>query len=347
VKFLACTSAVKRASHRSKKSRQKSIDVGRRRSALYESMRAVIRTGAAVRSARATRRNLLLETLALLHQLGVLARANKRFRPADRLFWLFLRWFWPRWREALVLIQPATVDRWHREGVRRCWRRRSRRPGRPRIDSTCRDLIRRMAAENCLWGAPRIHGELLKLGIAVSDRTVSRYLRGRPTTRSQTWRTFFANHLGGQILISPVMFADASDEDIGVDPSDLSFRPAPSIDASRASIHRPSIDSGRPLQPSCVGARLGQNHLQDGTEARASSGRDPPRHPPLKPASRRPRRLSFVRGDSAFATDGSMRSIARACLAICSSESQLEEQIESSTSSQGRHFVQSARVLAT
>jgi hypothetical protein len=109
-------------------------------------------TRSAVRSAQAkTRRDELLETLALRHQLGVLARSNKRFRPVDRLFWLFLRWLWPRWREALVLIQPATVDRWHREGVRQCWRRRSRRPGRPRIDSTCRDLIRRIAAENCLW----------------------------------------------------------------------------------------------------------------------------------------------------------------------------------------------------
>jgi len=64
--------------------------------------------------ARATRRDLLLETLALRHQLGVLARSNKRFRPAD---WLFLRWLWPQWQEALVLIQPATVDRWHREGT--------------------------------------------------------------------------------------------------------------------------------------------------------------------------------------------------------------------------------------
>ena len=149
---------------------------------------------------------------------------------------------------------------------------------------------------------------LLKLGIAISERTVSRYLRGRSTTRSQTWRTFFANHLGGQRLISPVMFADAHDEDIVVDP-DLSFHPAPSIDASRASIHRPSGDWGRPLQPSSVGARLGQSHLQDGTEARKSSGRDPPRHIPLQPASRRPRRLSFVRGDSAFATNGNVRSI--------------------------------------
>ena len=108
---------------------------------------------------------------------------RRRFLSTDRLLWLFLRWFWPKWREALVLIQPATVDRWHRESVHRCWRQRSRRPGRPRIDSPCRDLIRRMAAENCLWGAPRIHGELLKLGITISERTVSRYLRGRPTTR--------------------------------------------------------------------------------------------------------------------------------------------------------------------
>ena len=95
-----------------------------------------------------------------------------------------------------MLVQPATVDRWHREGVLRRWRRRARSPGRPRIDSSSRDLIRRMAAENFLWGAPRIHGELLKLGIPISERTVSRYLRGRPPNRSQTWRTFFANHVG-------------------------------------------------------------------------------------------------------------------------------------------------------
>ena len=166
-----------------------------------------------------------------------------------------------------------------------------------------------MAAENCLWGAPRIHGELLKLGIAISERTVSRYLRGRPTTRSQTWRTFFANHFGGQTFISPVMFADARDEDIVVDASDVSLRPAPSIDASCASIHGPTVDWGRSHQLSSLGVGLGQNHLQDRTGARKSSGRGPPRHLPLQPASRRPRRLSFVRGDSAFATDGSVRSI--------------------------------------
>ena len=245
-------------------------------------MRAVIRTGAAVRSARATRRDLLLETLALRHQLCVLTRSNKRFHPADRLFWPFLRWFRPQWREGLMLTQPATVDRWHREGGRRCWRRCSRRPGRPRIDSASRDLIRRMAAENCLWGAPRIHGELLKLGIAISERTVSRYLRGRPTTRSQTWRTFFANHFGGQTFISPVMFAEPDDEDIVVDASDVSLRPAPSIDASCPSIHGRPIDWGRSHQLSSLGVSLGQHHLQDRIGAR-NSGRGPPWPLPFQP----------------------------------------------------------------
>jgi hypothetical protein len=99
-----------------------------------------------------------------------------------------------------------------------------------------------MAAENCLWGDPRIHGELLKLGLAISERTVSRYLRGCPTTRSQTWRTFFANHFGGQTF-SPVIVADADDEAIAVDASDASFRPAPSIDPC-ASTHGSNVDWG-------------------------------------------------------------------------------------------------------
>src|SRR4030095_15213195 len=156
-------------------------------------MRHVVRMVVAIRFALSTRRDLLLEILALRHQRHVLVRSNRRFRPSDRLLWLVLRQWWPRWRDALVLVQPATVDRWHREGFHRWWRRRSRRPGRPRIDSEIRGLIRRFAAENRLWGAPRIHGEALKLGIAVSERTVSRYLRGRVRAPSQTWRTFLAN----------------------------------------------------------------------------------------------------------------------------------------------------------
>lgn len=138
-----------------------------------QAMRGGFKTGATVQAAQATRTDLLLETLALRHQFGVLARSHRRIRPSDRLLCLLLRWLWPRWREALVLVQPATVDRWHREGLSRLWRRRCRRPGRPRIDAQCRGLIQQMAAENRLWGAPRIHGELLKLGITVSERTVS------------------------------------------------------------------------------------------------------------------------------------------------------------------------------
>ena len=113
----------------------------------------------------------------------------------------------------------------------------------------------------------------------MSERTVSRYLRGRPTTRSQTWRIFFANHLGGQTTVSPVMFADMHHEDVVDDACALSFRPAPSIDASCATIHGPIVDWGRSLEPSSLGVGLGQHHVQDCTGARNSSGRDPPPGP--------------------------------------------------------------------
>jgi hypothetical protein len=245
-------------------------------------MRGGFRTGAAIRSSQATRTDLLLETLALRHQLAVLARSHRRFRPTDRLLWLWLRWLWPRWREALVLVQPATVDRWYREGVRQCWRRQARGPGRPRIDSSCRDLIRRMAAENCLWGAPRIHGEVLKLGIAISERTVSRYLRGRPPRRSQTWRTFFANHLGDPTPTSPETLADARGDDIVVDVSDVSFHFTQlPINGSSVSAHW-AVDCGPPDQPTLLGMRLRQDHLLGRAGARKTSGRHPPPHRSLQ-----------------------------------------------------------------
>jgi len=255
-------------------------------------MRGSIRTGGTVPSAQATRTDLLLGTLALRQQLGVLARSHRRFRPTDRLLWLLLRWLWPRWREALVLVRPATVDRWCREGIRRCWRRGARGPGRPRIDSSCRDLIRRMAAENCLWGAPRIHGELLKLGIAISERTVSRYLRCRSPRRSQTWRTFFANHLGDPTLTSAVMSADARGDDIVVDASDVSSRTTQlPINGSCVSAHR-AVDCALPLQSTLLGMHLRQDHLQDRGDACKRRGRDPPPLPWL-PLRRRPATGSF------------------------------------------------------
>src|SRR4029450_5431793 len=182
------------AAHRQYRVRANFIDVGIVMAVLGV-MQHVIRTLAAIRFALSTRRDLLLEILALRHQLAVRARPNRRFRRSDRLLWLILRRVGPRWRDALVLVQPANVDRWHRARFVRRWWRRGRRPGRLRIDSPCRDLIGRLAWENPLWGAPRIHGELIKLGVVVSESTVSRYLRERPNRPSQTWRTFLANHL--------------------------------------------------------------------------------------------------------------------------------------------------------
>jgi hypothetical protein len=180
-----------------------------------------------------------------------------------------------------VLIQPATVDRWHREGLRRCWRR-SRRPGRPRIDSTCRDLIRRMAAENCLWGAPRIHGELLKLGITVSERTVSRYLRDRPTIRSQTWRTFLPNHLGQFTFILPETSLHASSADHFIGPT---CRPTWLSRAVLGVPHeRAVVDWRASLHRTSPGKHTVQHYVRDRTATQNRGGRGPYAHtfvPPL------------------------------------------------------------------
>jgi hypothetical protein len=145
-----------------------------------------------------SRSDTALEILALRQQVAVLKR--KRPRPTlnslDRLFWTFLRGSWSRWKEVLVIVKPETVIAWHRAGFRLYWRWRSRpRGGRPKITEEVRNLIRRLAEENTGWGAPRIHGELLKLGFSVSERTVARYLR--PLQRHGTlssagwpfWRT--------------------------------------------------------------------------------------------------------------------------------------------------------------
>jgi hypothetical protein len=239
-------------------------------------MRHVVRTVAAIRFAWSTRRDLLLESLALRHQLGVLARSNRRFPPADRLLWLILRRVWPRWRDALVLVQPATVARWHRNGFYRCWRRRSQRPGRPRIDSQCRGLIRRLAAENRLWGAPRIHGELLKLGIAVSERTVSRYLPDRLRAPSETWRTFLANHLGQFTFISPETSPYAPGADDVGDVSGLTFRQTPSSRDGLYASHQCTVGERASLQRPSPGKHIVHDHLHDCITIRNGSGRGPP-----------------------------------------------------------------------
>src|SRR5215472_6636325 len=119
-----------------------------------------------------------LENIALRHQLAVLTREKKRpqLRDRDRLFWLALKKLWKDWRTALIFVQPETVTEWQRQRFKRYWRRLSQAkgPGRPGIHLEIRKLVRTMAAANAIWGAPRIHGELLKLGIEISERTVSR-----------------------------------------------------------------------------------------------------------------------------------------------------------------------------
>ena len=147
-----------------------------------------------------SRVDVALENLALRQQVAVLAERRPRPRLAitDRLFWVSLRRLWSRWADVLVVVQPDTVVRWHRQGFRLFWRWRSRprRPGRPRIDRELRDLIRRMARENPTWGAPRIHGELLKLGFDIAERTVSRYMPRRPAPGHvvERWKVFLRNH---------------------------------------------------------------------------------------------------------------------------------------------------------
>jgi putative transposase len=154
-----------------------------------------------LRSLFRTRRELALENLPLRQQLVVLRRARPKrlqFKSADRIFWAGLSRVWARWADVLVIVRPDTVVRWHRRGFRLLWRWKSRQhgPGRPPASKEVRYLIRRMATENLGWGAPRIHGELLKLGIRISERTVSRLMPRRRKPPSQTWRTFLANHTG-------------------------------------------------------------------------------------------------------------------------------------------------------
>ncbi len=150
-------------------------------------------------------RQVALENLALRHQLAVYKKMVNRPKllSSDRLFWVALSRVWAGWRQALVIVSPNTVLRWQRRRFREYWARLSARPaaGRPRVSRQIRALVGRMAQANPLWGAPRIHGELQKLGIEVAERTVSRLLSTRRTPPSQTWRTFLANHVRDLVSI--------------------------------------------------------------------------------------------------------------------------------------------------
>ena len=148
-----------------------------------------------------------IENAALRLQLAAFQRKRKRpiLTTFDRVFWISLRRFWSDWRRPLLYVQADTVVRWQRERFRRFWARLStpRRPrrGRPATAVELRRLIERIVAANPLWRAPRIHGELKMLGVALSERTVSRILRRLCRPPSQTWKTFLHNHLGHMVSI--------------------------------------------------------------------------------------------------------------------------------------------------
>ena len=145
-----------------------------------------------------SRSRLEAENLFLRYQLNLALRRKPsriRLRDNDRALLVWVIRLWPSLLAMVQVVQPETVLRWHRAGVRAFWRWKSRNSaGRPRIDRELRELIRRMSMENALWGASRIHGELLKLGYEVAQSTVSKYMTrgGRPP--SQSWKTFLRNH---------------------------------------------------------------------------------------------------------------------------------------------------------
>ncbi|MEE9533594.1 MAG: integrase, partial [Acidimicrobiia bacterium] len=148
------------------------------------------------------RTDLATENIALRQQLAILEQRSKRprLRRSDRIFWVWLSQFWTGWRSVLLIVQPDTVIRWHQQGFRLYWRRKSRtgQVGRPKIEAEIRWLIRRMSQENPLWGVPRIQSELALLGYQVAESTVAKYSPRHRKPPSQTCRTFLENH-GGDI----------------------------------------------------------------------------------------------------------------------------------------------------
>src|SRR6202451_1836361 len=154
-----------------------------------------------------TRAALQAEILALRHQLAVFqknASPRLRLQPSDRLLWILLSRWWPGWRHSLHIVRPDTVIAWHRRAFAWYWARKSlRRPGRPNVAADTRHLIRDLSQANPLWGAPGIHGDLLKLGIEVAQSTVAKYLRRARRPPSQTWRTFLRSEEHTSELQSP------------------------------------------------------------------------------------------------------------------------------------------------
>jgi putative transposase len=162
-----------------------------------------------LRSCLSTRAALQAEILALRHQLLVLQRSTRgrrlKLKSADRVFWVWLSRLWSGWRSVVRVVKPETIIAWNRKGFRLYWTWKSRaRDGRPPTNHDVRALIRKMSLANPRWGAPRIHGELLKLGINIGETTVAKYMTRPRRSSSQTWKTFLKNHM--QDLVSTDFF---------------------------------------------------------------------------------------------------------------------------------------------
>ena len=166
-----------------------------------------------------SRSRLEAENVFLRYQLTLALRQKPprmRLRGTDRALLVWMVRLWPSLLDAVHVVQPETILRWRRAGVRAFWRWRSRnRAGRPRIDRELRELIRRMSMENSLWGASRIHGELLKLGYAVAQSTVSKYMARGGKPPSQSWKTFLRNHAEAIVAIDMCMVPTVSFESPG------------------------------------------------------------------------------------------------------------------------------------
>ena len=220
---------------------------------------------------------LWLEAIALRHRIAVLERTRTRrpcFRRIDRLFWILLSRWWRGWRESLVIVQPDTVLRWRRKGWSALWGYRSRgrwRGGRPRVSNEVRNLVARMARENFLWGAPRIHGELRMLGFSVSQATVSRYLPPPSRRPGQSWRTFVRNQL--------IVFGRHQDQDEQSDTESLSLR--------ICSNWRRLVRSVTQIAAVCVGPYRGPDQPQPILNAKKISLRSAQRHGSVTRGARR------------------------------------------------------------
>jgi len=168
-------------------------------------MEALVLLFSFLKSGLKNQAELALENLALRQQLAILKRNRPyaRLKKGDRLFWTFLSAIWQKWRESLIVVKPETVVQWHRKGFALYWTHLSKRhgSGRPGTDNKIRELICKMATANPTWGSPRIHGELLKLGIKISERTVARLMPKKGKPPSQTWRAFLDNHLKNMVSI--------------------------------------------------------------------------------------------------------------------------------------------------